>query len=104
MITILAHAVDRLFMIMVWQRFCELARLRERSHVQLWQPDNDKSRNQSSVDSSMQNEGFSTFGVQNRNYGTHKPLLRITVGIIMEKDPKCAKTLISHTTVDSNNR
>ncbi len=24
--------------------------------------------------SSMQNEGFSTFGVQNRNYGTHKPL------------------------------
>ena len=46
----------------------------------------------------MQNEGFSTFGVQNRNYGTHKPLLRITVGIIMEKDPKCAKTLILHTT------
>ena len=39
----------------------------------------------------MQNEGFSTFGVQNRN-------LRITVGIIMEKDPKCAKTLILHTT------
>ncbi len=44
--------------------------------------------------SSMQKEGFSTFGVQNRNYGTHKPLfmapriiLRITVGIIMEKDP-----------------
>ncbi len=35
-------------------------------------------------------------GVQNRNFGIHKPL--ISGAVIMEKDPKCAKNLILHTT------
>ena len=56
--------------------------------------------------SSMQNEGFSTFGVQYRNYGTHKPLFMahylrgyLRWAYLWKRTPNVLKHLILHTVV-----